>query len=272
MPLQDDRLARARQYLTHDEPGAVRGGLLPLLRGADGSLSPAVPQMIREAGVGLLDLLAGTRTGDLTPEATAALFDVAGGGAASAGLRGAGSLGIFGGMLAKTADKGALAKAQEMAALERGGKGGVKSAAMAKRYPMAPRERWYGDANYQQTGGQIVEMTPDEFLAKARPMEIDDVARENIDDLKRHIQGGGELDPLAIYKNGKEDGRHRAHAAKELGMKTVPVLTWTAKGKTPSDPFDSGTLAARVGTGLGPVGLLDAMQDDPRKRKQDRLN
>lgn len=44
------------------------------------------------------------------------------------------------------------------------------------------------------------------------------------DDLKRHIQSGKKLDPLSIYHNGKEDGRHRAHAAKELGIKSVPVL------------------------------------------------
>jgi ParB-like chromosome segregation protein Spo0J len=40
------------------------------------------------------------------------------------------------------------------------------------------------------------------------------------------MQSGKTLDPLAIYKNGKEDGRHRAIAAKELGIKQVPVLVW----------------------------------------------
>lgn len=34
------------------------------------------------------------------------------------------------------------------------------------------------------------------------------------------------VDPLALYASGKEDGRHRAVAAKELGIKKVPVLTW----------------------------------------------
>lgn len=100
--------------------------------------------------------------------------------------------------------------------------------AASAEYPIAPRSEWYGDANYQQTGGKLVNMTPDEFLAKARPMKVDDVARENIDDLKNHIQSGKTLDPLAIYKNGKEDGRHRAYAAKELGITQVPVLTWPA--------------------------------------------
>jgi hypothetical protein len=37
---------------------------------------------------------------------------------------------------------------------------------------------------------------------------------------------GRKLDPLKIDAQGREDGRHRAHAAKELGIKQVPVLTW----------------------------------------------
>jgi ParB-like chromosome segregation protein Spo0J len=50
------------------------------------------------------------------------------------------------------------------------------------------------------------------------------IVQINIDDLKQHILSGRRLDPLAIYADGKEDGRHRAHAALELGIKRVPVL------------------------------------------------
>ncbi len=94
------------------------------------------------------------------------------------------------------------------------------------KYPLAHRDNWHGDSNYKSTGGRMVYMHPDEFLSMARPLKIDDVAQENIDDLANHISGGGELDPLAIYRGGKEDGRHRAHAAKKLGIKKVPVLLW----------------------------------------------
>jgi len=99
----------------------------------------------------------------------------------------------------------------------------------SKKYPLANKNDWYGDANYEQTGGKIIHMSPDDFLSKARPMKIDDTARENIDDLKNHISSGKSLDPLALYSNGKEDGRHRAHASKELGIKKIPVLTWDKK-------------------------------------------
>lgn len=70
----------------------------------------------------------------------------------------------------------------------------------------------------------MVSMSPDEFLRQSRPLEIDDISRENIDDLKAHILAGRTLDPLALWPNGKEDGRHRANAAKELGIKRVPVI------------------------------------------------
>lgn len=95
-----------------------------------------------------------------------------------------------------------------------------------KRYPVAPRSEWYADANYEQTGGRLIYMTPDEYLARVRPLKMDEVTRENIDDLKKHIESGKTLDPLAIYTSGKEDGRHRAMAAKELGIAQVPVLVW----------------------------------------------
>jgi hypothetical protein len=61
---------------------------------------------------------------------------------------------------------------------------------------MADRSEWYGDANYQRTGGQIVHMSPDEYLSKVRPLDIDEASRDNIDDLKNHIMSGRKLDPL----------------------------------------------------------------------------
>lgn len=102
----------------------------------------------------------------------------------------------------------------------------VPGAKGMRQYPIAPRGEWHGDANFEATGGRMGSMTPDEFLARARPLKIDELSRENIDLLKQHMQEGKTLDPLAIYKNGKEDGRHRAHAAKELGIEQVPVLLW----------------------------------------------
>jgi len=100
------------------------------------------------------------------------------------------------------------------------------------KYPMEKRDLWWGEANYKNEGGQLVSVTPDEFLAKSKPLVMDRLTRENVDDIKQHIQDGHKLDPLTLYgtdtTNVKHsDGRHRAIAAKELGIKQVPVVDYT---------------------------------------------
>ena len=125
-----------------------------------------------------------------------------------------------------------------------------------EKYPLADKSEWYGNADYKQGGGKLVHMSPQDYISQVRPLDVDDVSRENIDDLKNHIREGRPLDPLVIYSNGKEDGRHRAHAAKELGIGTVPVLDY--RGTSISSP-----------TGFPPVGKFfpDIGDiDDPKKR------
>ena len=57
-----------------------------------------------------------------------------------------------------------------------------------RKYPIEDEGKWYGDGDYKQRRGVIVEMTPDEFLSRAKPLEMDEETRENVDDLKKHIQ------------------------------------------------------------------------------------
>lgn len=96
-------------------------------------------------------------------------------------------------------------------------------------YPRADRSEWHGQANYAEVGGVMVMMPPERFLASVRPLVMDDLSRENVDDLAGHIISGGVLDPLVIFDDGKEDGRHRAHAAIGLGIAEVPVLLFGAQ-------------------------------------------
>lgn len=100
---------------------------------------------------------------------------------------------------------------------------------MPDRYPLADRDRdgWHADGDFEMRGGRLEWMTPRRFLDSVRPLAIDEVSRENIDDLRRHMQEGGVLDPLRHGPPGREDGRHRAHAAMELGIGLVPVLNFT---------------------------------------------
>lgn len=98
-----------------------------------------------------------------------------------------------------------------------------------REYPLDDINNWHADADYDKRGGKLILMSPDRFLSYAAPLTVDDDSRENIDHLKSHIMDGGKLDPLTIYsldrtKAMNSDGRHRAIASKELGIKRVPVI------------------------------------------------
>jgi uncharacterized protein YoaH (UPF0181 family) len=102
-----------------------------------------------------------------------------------------------------------------------------------EQYPLEDIGRWWGDADYKSRGGELVYMTPDEFLSKAKPLKMDEDTKENIDDLVSHIEEGRKLDPLILYSTDKtdvrsSDGRHRAYAAKELNINSVPVVDFTS--------------------------------------------
>ena len=107
-------------------------------------------------------------------------------------------------------------------------------------YPLAP-----AGTRYEEFGGQLTYMTPDEYLSRVRPLELDETSLENIASLKSHVQSGGKLDPLHIYKDGKEDGRHRAYMAKELGIEQIPVALHTeANNLGQNIPLDALSLLA----------------------------
>ena len=135
-------------------------------------------------------------------------------------------------------------------------------------YPLA--KDWYGDQNYRETGGELVYMDPAEYLSSVRPLQMDDMTRANVDDLKRHIQEGGELDPLAIYPSGLEDGRHRAIAAQELGLGKVPVLRWSSESARMLDEVDAANaprtdvdFSATVVSRMEEIATNPAVANDP---------
>lgn len=103
------------------------------------------------------------------------------------------------------------------------------------QYPLAePGSR------YEETGDKpVTMMTPDEFLQRVKPLTMDEESRDAIDALKEHIESGRKLDPLHIRADGKEDGRHRAHAAKELGIKQVPVVDEQRVSFSAADPTET---------------------------------
>lgn len=96
-------------------------------------------------------------------------------------------------------------------------------------YPLRSHTDWEEALDYEKHGGKLTQMSPDEYLSKVEPLKMDDEDKDIIEHFKEQIQKRIKLDPLAIKKSGKPNGRHRAHAAKELGIKKIPVVTWQGK-------------------------------------------
>jgi hypothetical protein len=95
-----------------------------------------------------------------------------------------------------------------------------------EQYPLQNPKDWKKHQEYKQTGGKIVHMSPQAFLEKTQTVEMTDKSKKAIKHFKKKIKNGKFLGPLAIFPAGGQDGRHRAHAAIELGIKSVPVIVW----------------------------------------------
>ena len=96
----------------------------------------------------------------------------------------------------------------------------------AVKYPLADRDDWTVAKHYEDHGGKLEHMSPKEFLDHTRHLDIDKATRASIDSFKSHIKAGHDMNPVQLLANGLEDGRHRATAAKELGVKSVPVVNF----------------------------------------------
>jgi hypothetical protein len=93
-------------------------------------------------------------------------------------------------------------------------------------YRMRKHGKWEEHKGFEKTGGKLTSMSPDAFLKKSEPLNMDQDDKHVIGHFKKKMAKGKAIDPLALYAGGGQDGRHRAHAAKQLGIKKVPVITW----------------------------------------------
>ena len=103
-------------------------------------------------------------------------------------------------------------------------KGGKVSA-----YPLKPDNEDRKHAGYKNDGGKMGWMSPDKFLDQSQKMQMDKSDKKAIKKFKKKMEKGKQLNPLALYPSGGQDGRHRATAAAKLGIKKVPVITWPEK-------------------------------------------
>ena len=104
-----------------------------------------------------------------------------------------------------------------------------KSGGKVSSYPVRNHTDWEEAHDYEKAGGKLTHMPPDEYLSRVKPLNMDHDDKKIIHHFKKQMEKGEKFDPLAIEKDGHPNGRHRAHAAKKLGIKSVPVVTWPKK-------------------------------------------
>lgn len=78
---------------------------------------------------------------------------------------------------------------------------------------------------YKGITGEIVNMSPNEYLSKITWGPIHDKSMESLRDA---VAAGSKINmPWLEYRDGhlvSQEGRHRATLAKEMGITTIPVL------------------------------------------------
>jgi hypothetical protein len=85
-------------------------------------------------------------------------------------------------------------------------------------------------------------MSPDEYLRRVKHLNMDHEDHHLIHHFAKQMEKGEKFDPLAIYPDNHPNGRHRAHAAKKLGVKSIPVVVWP-KHKANGGPVTPRALA-----------------------------
>ena len=98
-------------------------------------------------------------------------------------------------------------------------------------YPLRSHHDWEEAHDYEKTGGKLGYESPSEYLKEVKPLNMDHDDKKLIHHFKKQMKKGEKLDPVAIYPDGHPNGRHRAHAAEDLGIKKIPVVKWPKKKK-----------------------------------------
>jgi hypothetical protein len=74
--------------------------------------------------------------------------------------------------------------------------------------------------------GKTEEMSPQEYLEQSPRMKMDPKDSKKVDKFKKKIKKGKKIGAPKLLPNHMADGRHRATAAMELGIKKIPVLNY----------------------------------------------
>ena len=108
-------------------------------------------------------------------------------------------------------------------------RGNFKSGGSA--YPLRSHTDWEESLDYEKKGGKLTHMSPAQFLARGPALEMNDRDKRTIAHFEKQIKNGVKMDPVAIKASGKPNGRHRAMAAKNLGIDSIPVVLFPRQGR-----------------------------------------
>jgi len=97
-------------------------------------------------------------------------------------------------------------------------------------YPLKPSRKLEAALRPGNGTGNVAVMSPKEFLEHANRIPKTKEDRLLIDAFKGKIKKGEKFKALKLLGNNQADGRHRATAAEELGIKEVPVIDYRESG------------------------------------------
>jgi hypothetical protein len=97
-------------------------------------------------------------------------------------------------------------------------------------YPLKKSKRLEKALEPGEKTGHVAIMSPKEFLTHANRLKGTKEDKLLISSFKSGMKKGKKFKPLKLLAHNRADGRHRATAAEELGIKEIPVIDYRKSG------------------------------------------
>ena len=97
-------------------------------------------------------------------------------------------------------------------------------------YPLKKSKKLDAALEAGSKTGSVAIMSPKQYLEHAKRLPDTKEDRLLIESFKSRMQKGKKFKPLKLLGHNQADGRHRATAAEEIGIKEVPVIDYRESG------------------------------------------